>query len=86
MKNDKRFTRDYDFVNNPIKTKEIFRYIVGSNFISDYCPNVKSLPLKQRGVCSKNKPIDFTHADKQEILAALDYLCSDMKKIVKQSM
>lgn len=60
--------------------KNFFKYIVASNFIGDYCPNIKNYKKKLRGRASNGKEIDFSEADWKEIKKGFKKLFADLSK------
>lgn len=59
---------------------DIFKYIVASSFIADYCPTIKNYKKKLSGKNSNGNKIDFTEADKQLIREGLNKLFKDLSK------
>lgn len=57
------------------KAKEYLRI---ERFLSSYCPGIKNVKHKLRGIDGNKKPIDFTETEMVEIDKALRQLCADL--------
>lgn len=59
----------------------IWKYIKGEKFLKDYAPHIKSVKKKMSGKNSNGNPIDFSHAEKQQIKAALKKLVDEIGEL-----
>jgi hypothetical protein len=60
---------------------KIWNYITASNFIQDYCKEVKRYKHKKRGKDGNGRDIEFTEEDKKQIREGLKKLFNDLKKM-----
>lgn len=60
----------------------LFRFIVAKQFFSEYCPEIKNVKHKLRGLDGNKSPIDFSPEEKRKIRQGVTRLIVDLKKNV----
>lgn len=62
-----------------VETKEILSHLKAAKFFAQYLPHIKNVKHKMRGTDGNGKAIDFSDAEKKEIIKAVQKFAKDIK-------
>ncbi len=62
-----------------VETKDILSHLNAAKFFAEYLTHIKNIKHKMRGTDGNGKSIDFSDAEKKEIIKAVQKFAKDIK-------
>jgi hypothetical protein len=63
-----------------VETREILSHLNAKKFFAKYLPHIKRYEHKMRGYDTNKKPLDFTEAEKKQIIKAVNQFAKEIKQ------